>query len=129
MMPPTVTRGVEHTDQEGKPMQLERSEVGAATVLAPSGRLNMVSAPRFKSCVDEEVGAGNARLVVDLSGVEFIDSSGLGAIVGGLKAARQAGGDLRIAAAGEQVRAVLELTNLDRILRPYDSVEDAAADW
>lgn len=110
-------------------MQLERSEVNGATVLVASGRLNMVSAPRFKAGVDDEVGAGNARLVVDLSGVEFIDSSGLGAIVGGLKAARQAGGDLRIAACGEQVRAVLGLTNLDRILRPYDSVEEAVAGW
>lgn len=110
-------------------MQLERSEVNGATVLVASGRLNMVSAPRFKAGVDDEVSAGNARLVIDLSGVEFIDSSGLGAIVGGLKAARQAGGDLRIAAAGEQVQAVLALTNLDRILRPYDSVEDAVAGW
>ncbi|HWJ81157.1 MAG TPA: STAS domain-containing protein [Nocardioides sp.] len=110
-------------------MQIDRSEVGGATVLAANGRLNMVSAPALKARVDDEVGAGNARLVVDLAGVDFIDSSGLGAIIGGLKAARQAGGDLRIAAAGEQVRAVLGLTNLDRILRPYDSVEEATATW
>jgi anti-sigma B factor antagonist len=110
-------------------MQLERSELGGAAVLAASGRLNMVSAPQLKTGVDEEIGNGNSRVVIDLSLVEFIDSSGLGAIIGGLKAARQAGGDLRIAGAGEQVLAVLGLTNLDRILRPFESVDDALAGW
>ena len=66
---------------------------------------------------------------VDLGPTTFIDSSGLGALVSGLKTCRQAGGDLRIAAAGEQVRTVLKLTNLDRILRTHDTVEDARRDW
>jgi anti-anti-sigma factor len=110
-------------------MQLERSQVGAATVLKAVGRLNMVSAPQLKTAVDEVVAEGGTHVVVDLSGVEFIDSSGLGAIVSGLKSLRQAGGDLRIAAAGEQVLAVLHLTNLDRILRPYGGVADATAGW
>jgi anti-anti-sigma regulatory factor len=49
--------------------------------------------------------------------------------VGGLKSARQAGGDLRIAAAPEQVRTVLALTNLDRVLTPHQTVEDAHRGW
>jgi anti-sigma B factor antagonist len=51
-----------------------------------------------------------------------MDSSGLGALVGCLKSARQAGGDLRIAAPSAQVLMVLKLSNIDRILRPYDDV-------
>jgi anti-sigma B factor antagonist len=47
--------------------------------------------------------------------------------MGGLKAARQAGGDLRIARAGEQARSVLSLTSLDRVFRMYDTVDDALA--
>lgn len=110
-------------------MQIEQSERDDVVVLATSGRFNMVSAPRVKARIDEVVAGGSARIVVDLSGVEFMDSSGLGALIGGLKAARQASGDLRIAAAGEQVVAVLKLTNLDRILRPYASVEEALDAW
>lgn len=111
-------------------MDLVRSEpVDGAVVLAAAGRLNLTSAGHLRRTVDEAVGEGRARVVVDLGEVAFIDSSGLGALVGGLKAARQAGGDLRIAAAGEQVRTVLGLTNLDRVLRPYDTVEDALAGW
>jgi anti-anti-sigma factor len=65
------------------------------------------------------------KLAVDLSAVEFIDSSGLGALIGGLKAARTAGGDLRIAGATEQVVSVLRLTNLDKVLRVYDDPQSA----
>ncbi|HWI41985.1 MAG TPA: STAS domain-containing protein [Nocardioides sp.] len=110
-------------------MDLDRAETDGAVVLSPRGRLNLTSASRLKQAVDDEVGKGKARLVLDLAELEFIDSSGLGAIVSGLKAARQAGGDLRIAAAGEQVLTVLKLTNLDRILRPHPSVEDATGGW
>ena len=99
------------------------------TVLALAGRLNLVSAGSLKARIDALVTAGSTQLVVDLSAVDFIDSSGLGALIGGLKTARQAGGDLRLAAAGEQVRAVLGLTNLDRILTPYASVEEASVGW
>ncbi|MGY1605144.1 STAS domain-containing protein [Geodermatophilus sp. SYSU D00815] len=94
-------------------------------VVRPEGRLTMVTAPQLRSAVSEAVAAGSSRVVVDLSACEFIDSSGLGAVIGGLKTARQAGGDLRIAAAGEQVRMVLQLTNLDRVLRAHTSVEEA----
>lgn len=110
-------------------MQMDTTERDGVVVISGTGRLNMVSAPRLKAAIDEYVAAGKARLVLDLSGIDFVDSSGLGALIGGLKVARQAGGDLRISAAGEQVIAVLRLTNLDRILRPHQAVEDALRDW
>ena len=100
---------------------------GGVTVVRPEGRLDLLSAAELKRLLVEEVGAGQNRLVVDLMGVTFIDSSGLGALIGGLKAARTAGGNLRLARAGEQALTILELTTLDRVLRPYPTVEDALA--
>lgn len=88
----------------------------------------MVAAPGIREAVASIVDSGRARVAVDLSGVEFIDSSGLGALISGLKTTRQAGGDLRIAGANEQVKLVLSLTNLERVLTPYDSVEIAYGD-
>ncbi|MDF3307041.1 STAS domain-containing protein [Rhodococcus sp. T2V] len=96
-------------------------------VVRPAGRLNMVAAPRLRELVRDLVDGGTTRVVVDLSATDFIDSSGLGALISGLKAARQAGGDLRIAQPTEQVETVLALTNLNRVLRTHDSV-DAAFD-
>ena len=110
-------------------MSFEEVDQGSYTVLTPEGKFNLVSAPPLKARIDELVAKGTPRLVVDLNTVDFIDSSGLGALIGGLKAARQKGGDLRIAAAGTQVIAVLKLTNLDRILSPYATVEEAHHDW
>jgi anti-sigma B factor antagonist len=110
-------------------MSFEEVDQGTYVVLEPEGKFNLVAAPQLKARIDDLVAVGKARLVVDLHAVDFIDSSGLGALIGGLKTARQQGGDLRIAAAGDQVRAVLKLTNLDRILAPYASIEEAIHDW
>lgn len=102
-----------------------RTTVSGAVVLRPEGRLNMVVAPELREQLHSLVRSGNTKLVVDLSGVDSIDSSGLGALISGLKAARQSGGDLRIAAPGEQATAVLELTNLNRVLKSYESADSA----
>lgn len=98
------------------------------SVIRVAGRLNMVAAPELRDVVANAVAAGKPRLVVDLADVEFMDSSGLGALIGALKTTRQAGGDLRIASAGEQVSMVLQLSNVDRILKPYRSTDDALRD-
>ncbi len=104
-----------------------RTTGSGVVVVCPEGRLNMMAAPGLREQLHNLVREGNDRLVVDLSGVDTIDSSGLGALISGLKAARQSGGDLRIAAPGEQALAVLELTNLNRVLKSYASA-DAAFD-
>lgn len=103
--------------------RLDRAD--GVVVLALEGRLNMVSTAALREAVHGVVDGGSSRVAIDLSGVEFVDSSGLGALVSGLKTARQAGGDLRIAGANEQVRLVLGLTNLQRVLTPFATVEDA----
>jgi anti-sigma B factor antagonist len=97
-------------------------------VVTPQGRLNMVSARRLKGVLSELVEGGTHRIVVDLGETTFLDSSGLGALIGGLKSARQAGGDLRIARVSPSVMTVFELTNLDRVLRARDSVDSAFDD-
>jgi anti-sigma B factor antagonist len=98
-----------------------------ATVIGISGRLDLLSAADMKQRMVDEVTAGQRRIVVDLSGVSFLDSSGLGALIGALKVARLAGGDLHIARPTEQAQMILELTTLNRVLRPYATVEEALA--
>lgn len=110
-------------------IDIEIVEQDGASVLRPSGRLTLISAPRFRDVMREAVDSGLRRIVVDLHDTSFMDSAGLGALVAGLKMARQAGGDLRIARATTQVSTILRLTNLDRILRPYASVGDATHGW
>lgn len=106
----------------------KRTTASGAVVIRPEGRLNMVAAPDLRRELHEVIDSGNTRVVVDLGGTDFIDSSGLGALISGLKVARQAGGDLRIASPTLQVTTVLELTNLNRVLRAHDSADTAFDD-
>ncbi len=94
-------------------------------VVTPKGRLNMVSAKELRATITDLVDSGTNRVIVDLAETTFLDSSGLGALVAGLKSARQAGGDLRIARATQQVLTVLSLTNMDKVLRPRETVDGA----
>jgi anti-sigma B factor antagonist len=94
-------------------------------VVRPRGRLNMAAARRLKEVLDGVVAGGSTRIVVDMDETTFLDSSGLGALIAGLKSARQAGGDLRVARPTEAVRTVFSLTNLDRVLNLRDTVEGA----
>jgi anti-sigma B factor antagonist len=95
------------------------------TILRLAGRLNMVTAPQLRSSVADAVAAGRSRLVIDLAQTESMDSSGLGVLINSLKVARQAGGDLRIAAPNEQVQLVLQLTNMKRLFHAHPSAEVA----
>lgn len=109
--------------------QFERNTLESGVVVVkPTGKLNMVAAPMLRKELQGVVEGGQKHIVVDLSGVELVDSSGLGALISGLKAARQAGGDLRVAAPSRQVTTVLELTNLNRVLRVHPSAESAYDD-
>lgn len=100
---------------------------GGVTIVTARGRLDLVSAPQFRALVVETVADGAIRLVIDLEELQAMDSSGLGALIAALKTARQAGGDLRIARPSEQVQMVLELTQMNTVLRPYPTVEAAVA--
>ena len=89
----------------------------------------MAGAPALKTAIADAVKNGPSRLVIDMEGVSFVDSSGLGSVIAGLKLVRTSQGDLRLAAPNQQVRVVLELTTLDRVFPYYASVEEALADF
>ena len=109
-------------------VQTRQTDKGV-TVLAPSGRLDVAGAPALKTAIADAVKNGPSRLVIDMEGVSFVDSSGLGSVIAGLKMVRTSQGDLRLAAPNQQVRVVLELTTLDRVFPYYASVEEALADF
>ncbi|WP_028279569.1 STAS domain-containing protein [Arthrobacter sp. H5] len=106
-------------------MQFSIEQRERYTEVSGKGRLNMVTAPLLREVVAQAVGDGRTRIVLNLGEIIFMDSSGLGALIGCLKVARQAGGDLRIACVQPQVKMVLELTSMHRVLAPHPTVEEA----
>jgi anti-sigma B factor antagonist len=95
------------------------------TVLAVKGDVDVYTAPRLREKLVELVSAGARLIVVDLGGVEFIDSTGLGVLVGGLKRARSHDGDLGLVCTTPRILKVLELTRLTQVFQISESVDQA----
>jgi len=94
---------------------LPDADSGDWSVLSVSGELDVVGAPELRQAVLQTLGEGRRRLILDLSGVDFIDSFGLGVLVGALKRVRMVDGELRLVIAERRVLRVLELCDLDRV--------------
>jgi len=109
-------------------LELEVDQKADWRVLTVKGEVDVTTTPRVRAQLISLLSEGKPHLIVDLEGVDFLDSSGLGALVAGLKLARSRSGELRIVCENQRsVRKVLEVTGLERVLDRYDTVEDASA--
>ncbi len=97
----------------------------ASTVLVVAGEIDRDSRPVLRKAADEALSQGPGRLVLDLAGVTFCDSSGLSLFVDLHRRCEADGGWFRLAAASPGLRDMLRVTHLDRLFPPYDSVEAA----
>ena len=102
-------------------------ERGDAVVISPQGDLHRETAEGFQIVTDELLGAGRQYFVVDLGGVSFVDSAGLGALVRLYKRVRIGEGDVRLARVSPNVMQILELTRLNRVFDIFASPQEAAA--
>jgi len=109
-------------------LELEVAEQAGWQVLTVHGEVDVTTTPRVRARLIAMLSDGRPHLIVDLEGVRFLDSSGLGALVAALKLARSRGGELRLVCENQRsVRKVLQVTGLDRVLDRFDSVDDAIA--
>ncbi|KAB1908699.1 STAS domain-containing protein [Micromonospora tulbaghiae] len=94
------------------------------TVIEVVGDLDMSTTPQLRDRL-HELTEGGARVVVDLTGVGFMDSSGLGALVVGYKSLRERDGWLGLAGVRPSVRRVFSITSVDRVIPLFDTVPEA----
>ena len=97
---------------------------GDKSVIAVSGELDVFTAPSLDESLAESIDAGRVNLIVDLSDVTFLDSTGLGSMVKGLKRAKEQGGSLRVVASSERIVKVFRITGLDQAMSLTDSLSD-----
>jgi len=88
-------------------------------------RATLDLAPEMREKIISEINHGNGKIIVNLSYVEFIDSSFLGSLVAGVKLIKEKGGKIIIAGLHPHVRITFELTHMDKIFPVYITVEEA----
>ena len=106
---------------------LKVEERGDVAVLAVSGEVDVATVPRLREQLHGLVASGTPRIVVDLDAVDFLDSTGLGVLVGALKRVRSNDGELSLVCTQPRIRKVFEVTGLTKVFELYDTVDDAAA--
>lgn len=110
-------------------MRIEVTRTPGATIVAPEGDLDLAVADDVRGRLTGLIEAGEVRLVLDLAGVPYVDSSGLGVLVATMKRARAAGGDIKLCALQPDVRSLLEMTRLVKIIDVHPSRAEAVASW
>jgi anti-sigma B factor antagonist len=97
------------------PIQFQRSDQGDVTTLALAGSLDVLSAPELMPTIDQLVDEKRPRVVVDLTGLDIIDSSGVAALVALYKRLRGVGGQMTVVGARDQPLAIFKLLRMDKV--------------
>ncbi len=108
-------------------LRLDVSDRDGWSVLEVGGEVDVATAPRLREQLIKLVNAEKYRIVVDLQGVDFIDSTGLGVLIGALKRVRTHDGDLAVVCTEPRIVKVFEITGLNQVFRLLDSVDTAVA--
>ncbi|MEX0778676.1 MAG: STAS domain-containing protein [Balneolales bacterium] len=111
-------------------MKFNINENGNCTILTLKG--NIMGGPETVSLnekLHEVIDEGKKNVVVDLSRVKFMNSSGLGMLIGALTTMRNAGGDLRIANATDKIESLLIITKLITVFQHFRTLDEAVASF
>lgn len=108
-------------------MELKVRQERGVAVVDVEGEVDLHGTPRLREALTELVKLADAKVVVNLTQVNYIDSSGLGVLVGAMKEAGKSGGKLVLTGLGREVRTVFELTRLSRFFDIYDTEAAALA--
>jgi anti-sigma B factor antagonist len=99
------------------------------TVVRVEGQLIVGNRQELKELIGSALESGDRKFLIDFAGAGYIDSSGLGALVGLSRRVREAGGELRLSGLNEDLRSLFELTKLDTLFAIADTPEQALANF
>jgi len=94
------------------------------TIMSLKGPLSIHTVFKFQDAIRSDL---SPVMIVDFTGVPFIDSAGLGALVGVSVTARKAGRKIAFAAMNDQARALIDMTRINQVFHTYDTIQDAEA--
>jgi anti-sigma B factor antagonist len=106
-------------------LSLDTRTEGAKTVIEVAGEIDVYTAPRLREQIVQLVDEGKYHLIVDMENVEFLDSTGLGVLVGGLKRVRAHDGSLHLVCTQERILKIFRITGLTKVFPLHGSVAEA----
>lgn len=106
-------------------LEVSAERDGAFCIVSVAGDLDLYTSPVLKDRLVELVEDGRPDVVIDLSGVGFVDSSGLGVLVGILRRAKERDGSVRLAGVREAVAKTFRITGLDKVFPMFATVDEA----
>lgn len=106
-------------------LRIESSTNDGTAVLALRGEVDVYTAPKLKSSLIDLVDEGTYEIIVDLSEVDFIDSSGLGVLVGGLKRVKAREGSISLVCSQENILKIFRITGLNKVFPIYATLDEA----
>jgi len=117
-----MTSGFESDDVD---LVIETRREGEAAVVSLEGEVTVFSSPSLRQRLQKVMDASPGRIVLDLSGVLYVDSSGVATFVDALRQMRGQGGEMVLAGISERVRGVIEIARLDTLFPMAGTVEEA----
>jgi len=109
-------------------IDLRTEDGGGTLVFRLRGSLDLATAPTVRAALTDATDKGSQHIVVDLTQLEFLDSTGLGVLIGAHRRAAERGGSLRLIVHDGPISRLLNITGLIGIFAVYHSLEDARAD-
>lgn len=106
-------------------LKLDHHTQGGSEVVDVEGEIDVYTAPRLRELLIELVNKGHFRLIVNMEKVEFLDSTGLGVLVGGLKRVRAHDGSLDLVCTQERILKIFRITGLTKVFGIHDTVDEA----
>ena len=105
-------------------LKIQVTEEDGYTICRPVGELDAYTVGQFREALAEL--ASRPKLLIDMSEVPFVDSAGLGALIGGIRRAREVGGDAAVCCNRPTLVRLLHTTGFDRIVTVTDTLQEAA---
>ncbi len=106
-------------------LTVDKRDVEDVTLLYPKGFINAHTVRLFEGEIRGAIQQGRCKIVVNCSGLSYIASAGLGALMGAIEEIRGSGGDLRLASLNDTVRNIFEILGFNHLYRIYPSEMDA----
>jgi anti-sigma B factor antagonist len=106
-------------------LDLETSKKGDVAIISLRGEIDVYTAPRLRQALIDLVEGGSKDIVVDMDKVDFLDSTGLGVLVGGLKRVKSNDGEMKLVVTQDRIMKIFDITGLAKVFPMFGSLDEA----